>query len=144
MDLLGEDPALSLNDEAWRIFSRHSAHAPQYVGAEADVANSSITEGCDIYGSVRNSVLGSGVVVMPGAKVIDSVIMDDCVIGAGACVSYAILDSGVKVGEGCSVGKDRSEAKGIAVIGTGISIPNGTSVADGAMIYDSSDLVKEA
>ena len=143
MDLLGEDPALNLNDEAWRIFSRHSALAPQYVGESADVRNSSITEGCDIYGRVYNSVLGSGVVVMPGAEVVDSVIMDDCIIGEGACVSYAILDSGVKVGNGCKVGKAREEAKGIAVVGTGISIPDGTSVADGAMIYNSSDLSKE-
>jgi glucose-1-phosphate adenylyltransferase len=144
MDLLGDDPSLNLNDEAWRIFSRHSAQSPQYVGAEATVENSSITEGCDIYGTVRNSVLGTGVVVMPGAEVIDSVIMDDCVIAEGACVSYAILDSDVKIGKGCKVGKTREEAKGIAVIGTGISVPDGTSVEDGAMIYDNADLVKEA
>ena len=144
MDLLGEEPALNLNDEAWRIYSRHTAHSPQYVGADASIVNSSITEGCDIYGTVRNSVLGAGVVVMPGAEVIDSVIMADCVIGEGACVSYAILDSDVKVGNGCTVGKSREEAKGIAVVGTGISIPDGSTVEDGAMIYDSSDLVKEA
>ena len=70
--------------------------------------------------------------------------MADCVIGEGACVSYAILDSDVKVGNGCTVGKSREEAKGIAVVGTGISIPDGSTVEDGAMIYDSSDLVKEA
>lgn len=144
MDLLGEEPAFNLNDESWRVFSRHSAHSPQYVGKDADIENSSITEGCEIYGTVRNSVLGMGVVVMPGAKVVDSVIMDDCVIDEGACVSYSILDSGVKVGSGCTVGKDRKEAKGIAVIGTGISIPDNTSVEDGAMIYHGSDLVKEA
>ena len=144
MDLLGEEPALSLNDEAWRIFSRHSAHSPQYVGENACVVNSSITEGCDIYGTVRNSVLGSGVVVTPGAEVVDSVIMDDCVIGEGAKVSYAILDSDVKVGSNCTIGKARESAKGIAVVGTGISVPEGTIVKDGAMIYDSADLVKEA
>ena len=144
MDLLGEEPALSLNDESWRIFSRHSAHSPQYVGLDAQIENSSITEGCDIYGTVRNSVLGSGVTVMPGAEVIDSVIMDDCVIGAGAKVCYSILDSGVKVGSGATVGKDRAEAKGIAVIGTGIIVPDNSAVADGAMINNSDDLVKEA
>lgn len=144
MDLLGDDPALNLNDESWRIFSRHSAHSPQYVGENARIENSSITEGCDIYGTVRNSVLGSGVVIMPGAEVIDSVIMDDCVIGEGARVCYSILDSGVKVGNGCVVGKDRAEAEGIAVIGTGIELADGTVVKDGAMISSSSDLVKEA
>ena len=81
---------------------------------------------------------------MPGAEVIDSVIMDDCVIEAGAKVYYSILDSGVTVGENTTVGKARAEAKGIAVVGTGIKIPAGTAVADGAMINNSSDLVKEA
>ena len=144
MDLLGEEPVFNLGDESWRIFSRHSAHSPQYVGKDAVIENSSITEGCDIYGTVRNSVLGSGVVVMPGAEVVDSVIMDDCVIEAGAKVYYSILDSDVTVGENTTVGKARAEAKGIAVVGTGIKIPAGTAVADGAMINNSSDLVKEA
>ena len=81
---------------------------------------------------------------MAGAEVVDSVIMDDCVIEAGAKVNYAILDSGVTVSENSTVGKERSAAKGIAVIGTGITVPAGTAVADGAMINNSSDLVKEA
>jgi ADP-glucose pyrophosphorylase len=81
---------------------------------------------------------------MPGAEVIDSVIMDDCIIGEGARVCYSILDAGVKVGAGSTVGKDRAEAKGIAVIGTGITVPASTAVADGAMINNQTDLVKEA
>ena len=80
---------------------------------------------------------------MPGAEVIDSVIMDDCIIGAGAKINYAILDSEVKVGDGCTIGKARTKASGIAVIGTGISVPANTVVADGAMINNSSDLVKK-
>jgi glucose-1-phosphate adenylyltransferase len=144
MDLLGADPVLNLNDESWRVFSRHSAHSPQYVGPDAKIENSSVTEGCDIYGTVINSVLGSGVVVMPGAKVVDSVIMDDCVIGEDAEVNYTILDSCVKVGKGCKVGCERQSAKGIAAIGTGIAVPDNMVVADGAMINNSFDLVKEA
>jgi ADP-glucose pyrophosphorylase len=70
--------------------------------------------------------------------------MDDCVIGEGAKVCYSILDSGVKVGNGSTVGKDRADAKGIAVIGTGIIVPDNTAVADGAMINNQDDLVKEA
>ena len=144
MDLLGEDPVLNLNDESWRVFSRHTAHSPQYVGSEAKIENSSVTEGCDIYGTVINSVLGSGVVVKSGAKVVDSVIMDDCTIEEGAEVSYSILDSNVTVGKGCKIGADRTVAKGIAVVGTCIEIPDNMVVADGAMINNSSDLVKEA
>ncbi len=144
MDLLGKTPALNIKDESWRIYSRHRTHAPQYVGNDAIIENSSITEGCEIYGVVRNSVIGSGVKVMPGATVVDSVIMDDCTICEGATVAYAILDSKVNVGKGATVGKDKSEAKGIAVIGTGIDVPDGFCIADDKMISNSSDLVKEA
>ena len=144
MDLLGVNPALNIKDESWRIYSRHAAHAPQYVGNEAIIENSSITEGCEIYGVVINSVLGTGVKVMPGASVIDSVIMDDCVIGEGASVCYSILDSDVVIGKDAKVGEKRSAASGIAVIGTGISVPDGFTVADGKMISTASDLTKEA
>ena len=144
MDLLGADPALNIKDESWRIYSRHDAHAPQFVGADAVVENSSVTAGCEIYGTVRNSVLGAGVKVMAGAVVEDAVIMDDCVIGEGAKIVYSILDSGVKLGKNASVGKARGEAKGITVIGTGIEVPDGFVLADDKMISNSSDLVKEA
>lgn len=144
MDLLGADPALNIKDESWRIYSRHDAHAPQYVGPDAVIENSSVTEGCEIYGTVRNSVLGAGVKVMAGAVVEDAVIMDDCVIGEGTKVVYSILDSKVKVGKNTCVGKARNEAKGITVIGTGIEVPDGYTLGDDKMISNSSDLVKEA
>ncbi len=144
MDLLGEEPALNIMDESWRIYSRHDAHAPQYVGSEAIIENSSVTEGSEIYGTVRNSVLGAGVKVMPGATVEDAVIMDDCVIEEGARVIYSILDSNVTVGKNAAIGKDRAEAKGITVVGTGIAVPEDFVIADDQMISNSSDLKKEA
>ena len=143
MDLLGGRPALALADESWRIYSRHAATAPQYVGENAVIDNSSITEGCEIYGTVRNSVLGTGVKVLAGAVVEDSVIFDEVVIGEGAKVSYSIIDSGVTVGAGASVGKMRGVAKGITVIGTNIDIPVGTELADAKMIYSAKDLNEE-
>ncbi len=144
MDLLGENPALNIKDESWRIYSRHSTHAPQYVGDKAVIENCSITEGCEIYGTVKNSVLGAGVKVLEGASVVDSVIMDDCTIGEGATVTYSILDSGVSIGNAASIGECRCKATGITVIGTGISVPDGFKVGDNKMISNSSDLVKEA
>lgn len=142
MDLLGETPALSLNDESWRIYSRHEAHSPQYVGEHAVVENSTITEGCEIYGTVRNSILGAGVRVMEHAVVEDSVIMEASVIGENSCVSYSILDEGTKVGADCKIGKERAKAKGITVLASEIQIPDGTEIEDGCMISDLSDLAR--
>ncbi len=143
MDLLGDNPVLNLDDEEWRIYSRHEAHAPQYVAQNAVIENSTITEGCEIYGTVRNSVLGAGVIVKAGACVCDSVILDDVVIETGAQVNYAIIDSGTSIGKDCRIGVSRQSAKDIAVVGADINIPEKTVVEDGAMIAKASDLVKE-
>ena len=143
MDLLGDDPALNLDDEEWRVYSRHEAHAPQFVGSEAVIENCSITEGCAIYGTVRNSVIGAGVKIMEGASVIDSVILDDVVIQSGAQVNYSIIDGGCTIGKDCRVGESRETTDEICVIGANISVPDGTVVGAGAMISKASDLNKE-
>ena len=136
MDMLGERPAIELGDKSWRIFSRHGSEPPQYIAAEAVVKNSSVTEGCEIYGTVENSVLGPGVKVMAGAVVRDAVIMRHCVIGKGAEVNYAILDDGVAVGDGARIGADKAEAAGIAVVGAGVRVPAGAVIEAGAMISE--------
>jgi glucose-1-phosphate adenylyltransferase len=136
MDLLGETPAFSVTDEAWRIYSRHGAEAPQYVGKDAVIENSSITAGCEILGTVRNSVLGPGVIVEAGAVVEDSVIMNDVVIGKGARVTYSILDANVTIGDRAVVGENKATAAGIAVIGADAKIANGAVIEAGDMISE--------
>lgn len=132
MDMLGSDPALKLNDEKWRIYARHFARAPQYVGGNGVVENSSITEGCKIYGTVRGSVLGPGVTVCEGASVIDSVIMEDVTIAEGATVEYSIIDARVQIGKGAKVGGPRGGE--IAVIGADITVEDNAVIEPGAMV----------
>ena len=136
MDLLGNKPVLDLSGDDWRIFARHAASAPQFVGADAKVENSYITEGCEIYGTVKNSVIGPGVKVMAGAVVEDCVLMSDLVIEADAKVTYAILDAGVTIGAGAVVGADRATGAEITVIGEGVQINAGATVAPGAMLSE--------
>ncbi|MBQ7338897.1 MAG: glucose-1-phosphate adenylyltransferase [Clostridia bacterium] len=136
MDLLGENPVLDVTDTDWRIYARHQADEPQMVGNTATIDNASITEGCEIYGTVKNSVLGSGVKVMYGAYVKDSVIMGNTTIGEGATVNYTILDEGVDIGAGAKIGESRESAKDITVIGTGVKVPSGTVIPAGEMISE--------
>ena len=136
MDLLGAHPALSLLDETWRIYSRHEAAPPQYVGSEATVENASVTAGCEIYGTVRNSVLGTGVVVERGAVVEDSVLMNGVRVGEGSTVRYSILDANVSLGKNVRVGEDRAKTDQIAVIGADCAIPDDGIVPPGAMLED--------
>ena len=136
MDLLGDEPAFSLLDEAWRIYSRHAAQPPQYIAKGAVVENASVTAGCQIFGTVKNSVLGANVYVGKGAVVEDSVIMNDTVIEDGATVQYAILDEKVTIGKKATVGASRKSGEAIAVVGAEVSIGAGEVVAPGAMLSE--------
>ncbi len=135
MDLLGDKPELVLDDENWRIYSRQSASAPQYVGNGATIVNTTMTAGCEIHGKVENSVLGQNVTVEAGALVKDSVIMDNVTVRAGAQVCYSILDSGVTVGCGAKVGVEGSP-DAIAVVGADVTIPDGQTIDAGSMISE--------
>ncbi len=119
MDLIGEEPILNLTDSNFRIYSKNNARPPQYVGSEAVVENSLISEGCRIYGTVRNSVISGGVVVEKDAVVEDSVVMEDVVIKNSACVYTAIIDSKTVVEAGATVGTKGAGKDDIALIASG-------------------------
>ncbi len=136
MDLLGENPEFVLHDEEWRMYSRNQSRAPQFIGDGAKVQNSVISEGCEVYGTVINSVLFSGVKVARGAYIKDSVVMSDTVVGHGATVNYSIIDTDVTISAGASIGKSKEASKGITVIGTGVNVPSGLVIGDDEMISE--------
>ena len=136
MDLLGANPVLDLGDHNFRIYSRNQSGGPQFIGENAKVVNCYITDGCEIYGTVKNSVLGAGVKVMPGAYVKDCVLMGDTVIESGATLNYSIIDTGVTVGAGAVIGEAKETAKGIAVLGEDINVPAGYNIAAGEIISE--------
>ena len=134
MELLGENPAFNVHDKKWRIFSRNYAAPPHFVGEDASIVDSVISEGCEIYGTVEHSVLSGNVTVEKGAIVKDSVIMSGTVIKAGAKVTYSIIDGNSIVSENATVGEDKATAKGIAVVGSGLCIEPNTVIDSEAMI----------
>ncbi|MBQ7326155.1 MAG: glucose-1-phosphate adenylyltransferase [Clostridia bacterium] len=119
MDLIGDDPILSLADQDFRIYSKNTARSPQYIGNSAVVDNSLISEGCRIYGTVINSVISGGVVVEEGAIVKDSVVMEDVLVKKDARVYTAIVDSDTVVESGATVGKENAGKADIALIASG-------------------------
>ncbi len=133
MDILGDRPALTLKDQDWRILSRNDAQPPHFVSVSAVIGNSIITEGCEIYGTVRNSVLSAGVRVEQGAVVRDSVILGNVVVKADATVDYSIVDSDTVIGKNSKIGCEIGSAKGISLIGGGLTIPDGTVIPDGVI-----------
>ena len=56
--------------------------------------HSMVSNGCEIEGTVRNSVIGRGVVIKKGAVVEDSVILPGVIIGEDVCIRCAVVDKG--------------------------------------------------
>ena len=109
MDLLDSNNELDLNDPTWKIYTEDATTLPHYVGPEASIKRSFVTQGCVIEGEVKNSVLFTGVEVGEGAKIIDSVLMPGVKIEAGAVVQRALVADGVKIGKEAVVGSADSE-----------------------------------
>ena len=92
MDLLGAEPVFRIRgSEQAKIFARNNALPSSYIDVRAEISNSFVAEGSEIYGTVRHSVISTGCTVGTGAVVEDSVIMPGVVIHPGAIVRHAIL-----------------------------------------------------
>jgi len=133
MDLLGEEPAFDVGDSEWKIHSRNPLAPPEYLGENAVIKNSMVALGCEIEGTVINSLLSSNVIVKKGAIVKDSIIMSGTVIDEGATVTYSIIDEDVTVSKNAVIGQEKTAKKGIAVLGRNIVVEEGAVVLGGVI-----------
>ena len=134
MDLLGDNPVFNLYDDDWRIYTRSEVRPPHYIGNDAKVINSIVTEGCEVHGIVENSLLFGGVKVARGAYIKNSIIMQDTVVREGASIYYSIVDGDTEVGAGAKIGNENSDGQKITLIGSNLVIPHGAVVPEGAMV----------
>lgn len=109
MDLLDSNNELDLNDPTWKIYTQDITTLPHIIGPNANINRAFITQGCEIDGEVKNSVLFTGAKVGTGAKIIDSVLMPGAVVEEGAVVTRALVADGVKIGKEAVVGSADSE-----------------------------------
>ncbi|SMC95545.1 glucose-1-phosphate adenylyltransferase [Sporomusa malonica] len=141
MDLLGDEPALDLYDTSWRIYSVNPTQPPQFVADTARIACSMVTEGCQVFGEVENSVLFPGVYIGEGAKVKDSIIMPYASVGANAVITKAIIGRKSVVEDGAQLGLEavaEPEASrwfsGITLIGDNMTINSETKIRRNALL----------
>ena len=104
MELLGKDPAFQIRGEKGKIYARNSALPSSYIDSNAKIVGSFVAEGCEIYGSVRHSIISVGCTVGEGTVVEDSVIMPGVIIESGAIVRHAILGENSKICRNAVVG----------------------------------------
>lgn len=103
-DLLLRDVGL-FDDPGWPILSMQPQRPPARIHQGADVADSLVSPGSEIRGTVHRSVVGPGVVVAAGATVRDSVLMSDVRVDEDATVDWAVVDTGCVVGRAATVGE---------------------------------------
>ena len=109
MDLVDQPPKFELNDRSWSIYSRNMALAPHYVGQNAKITNSTVTEGCFIDGEIKHSVMFGGVELGEGSVVSDSVIMPGAKIGKNVVIEKAVIGADAVIGDGAKVGVNSSD-----------------------------------
>ncbi len=131
MDLLGNNPEFDVGDKSWKIHSRNPLAPPEHIGKNGIVKNSMVALGCEINGTVENSILGSNVIVEEGATVKDAVVLANSVIKAGATVSYSIIDENVTVGANAVIGVEKNPDAEIVVLGRGLTVADGVTVGEG-------------
>lgn len=129
-----DDPA------GWPMSTATSQRPGSRIAPEGTISDSMIASGCDIAGTVERSVLGPGVIVERGARVVDSIIMSDTVVRAGAQIGCSIVDCRVTVGAEAKVGSmtpraaDRLRSEQVTLIGQRARIDGGATVNGGERV----------
>jgi glucose-1-phosphate adenylyltransferase len=138
MELLLDNPSLDLFASGTRIYSNEDILPPQYIGAEARINNSLVSNGCIILGKVENSILAQGVYVEEGAHIEHSILLQNCVIGKEAWMNRTIVGEGAQIGAYCSVGIQTGNSRshpGITVIEDNYVLPEETLIVEGSNVF---------
>lgn len=143
MELIDIIPEFNLYEEFWKIYTSGDIIPPQYISEDAVVERSIVGDGTEIYGEVKNSVIGAGVTIEKGAVVRDSIIMKGTRIGENAVIDRAIIAENVKVGKDVVMGtgeevpnrfKPNVYAGGLVTIGENSVIPDGVEIGKNTAI----------
>ena len=149
MDLIKPLPEFNLYEDFWKIYTNNDRQNPQYTAPGAVVKESLACEGSEIYGTVKHSIIGPGVVVKKGAVIEDSIIMADTAIEEDVKIYRTIIDENCAIGAGASIGvgedipnetKPKIYNTGITVIGIHSVVPAGVSVGKNCVIYGKTEI----
>ena len=125
------------------IYTRNDSLPPQYISNDAKIERSIVSEGCDVRGTIANSVVSSNVKVDEGAEVNDSIIMQGCRIGKNAKINKAIIAEDTVIGDNVVIGDgDYADSElstkiyncDLTVIGEDSVIPDGVTIGKNVAI----------
>ena len=112
MELLGKEPEFQLRGgKNETIYARNSAMPSSYIDDDAKIIDSLVAEGCEVYGTVKHSVVSVGCTIGKNVLVEDAVVMPGVVIEDGAIVRNCILGEGSKIGKNAVIGGQFAEGE---------------------------------
>jgi len=115
MDLRNIKPVYNLYNRHWPIKTASYSTPPAKLvfddkGKRGMAINSILSEGSIIQGgTIQDSVLGRNVSVKGNSAIINSILMDYVEIGENCKINMAIIDKGVSIPSGTSIGYDLDE-----------------------------------
>jgi len=92
MELLDPEVADQLFPADMPVLTKSHDTTPAKYEPGAHVANSLISSGTEIYGTVKNSIVGRAVQIEEGATVTNSIIIQNTTVKSGARIENAIID----------------------------------------------------
>ena len=137
MELLGKNPEFNLRGgKNETIYARNTALPSSYIDDDAKIVDSLVAEGCEVYGTVKHSVVSVGCTIGKKALVEDAVIMPGVVIEDGAIVRNCILGEDSKVCKNAVVGGQYAEGekRAISVTSKGAVVEANTVLKPGDML----------
>lgn len=144
MDLVTELPEFNLYDTDWPFRTATRDFAPARFHGAAASARALVAEGCDIHGTVRDSVLFPAVHVGHDTIIESSIIMDECRIGDHCRLHRVVIDKETTVGDGSVLGHGddytpntyypKYLTSGLVVIGRESVLPPGLRLARNACV----------
>lgn len=110
LDLLTGEKNIFLQNPEWKIHTAYFNEPPLYFDERAKMHQSIVSEGCEIYGTIENSVLFSGVKVGKGARIKNAVILPQTIIGENVWIENAVVGSQTKIMDGVIIVSKNADA----------------------------------
>lgn len=97
------------NNKERMIYTKTQDEAPAFFTPTSDVRNSIISTGCQVEGTVENSIIFRNVNIGKGAVVRNSIIMMHVNIGEGAMLDNVVADKYVQISDRVKIEGDEDE-----------------------------------
>ncbi|MDD4540686.1 MAG: glucose-1-phosphate adenylyltransferase [Eubacteriales bacterium] len=144
MDVLDTPEVLDLHDQSWIIYSKNPQRPSHYFGPKAVAERIAISDGAEVHGEVRHSVISVGAKVEVDAVVEDSIIMPGAIVKSGAVLRKCIVGMNTVIGSDVLIAPEISDENdfvnnrlceaGISVIAQDLVIHDGAQISGNSMI----------